>query len=248
MSDFIFISDLHLADERPDIIRLFLKFLDEVAANTRSLYILGDFLEYWIGDDKDDELHDSLIKDVLEALRKLKSKGINTYLMHGNRDFLVGKSLAEKYDFTLIDDPTIIHIKETPILLMHGDTLCTDDIDYQNFRTMVRDSAWQKDFLSKTIEERRDIANALRKVSKNATADKKEETMDVNLDAVSEAMKKNDVDILIHGHTHRPAIHEFVIDNKDMKRFVLADWYDRGSYLEVTDGAYRVCEFNNNME
>jgi len=245
MSDFLFISDLHLADERPHIIKLFLRFLDEIAPTTRSLYILGDFLEYWIGDDRDDELHGSLIQDVFNSLKALKAKGTDTYLMHGNRDFLVGKTLAEKYQFTLIDDPTVIHIDYIPVLLMHGDTLCTDDIDYQNFRIMVRDSAWQKDFLSKPIEERKEIADALRKTSKNAIADKKQEIMDVNLDAVIKAMKDNGTDILIHGHTHRPAVHDFDVSGKPMKRYVLADWYDSGSYLEVTDGAYRVSEFSD---
>lgn len=154
MSDFLFISDLHLTDSRPNISQLFLKFIDEVAPSTDSLYILGDFLEYWIGDDIDSNDQDPFSQKLFSALKTLAEKGTDVYLMHGNRDFLIGQTLADKYHFTLINDPAIVEIDDTPILLMHGDTLCTDDIDYQNFRKMVRDENWQKEFLSKSIAER----------------------------------------------------------------------------------------------
>ena len=244
MSDYLFISDLHLSIERPEIINLFLKFMDEVAPSTKSLYILGDFLEYWIGDDMDEQIQGSAIADVFSSIKSLHAKGTDVFLMHGNRDFLIGETLAAKYQFKLINDPAIIDINGSPVLLMHGDTLCTDDDAYQQFRTMVRDKNWQSAFLSKPMDERVEIAKELREKSKDAIATKKPDIMDVNQQAVVDTMVLHKVSTLIHGHTHRPAIHEFNHDDKDMKRCVLADWYDSGSYLEITGGDYKVCEIN----
>lgn len=243
MSDYLFISDLHLSTERPEIISLFLKFMDEIAPTTKSLYILGDFLEYWIGDDMDENIQGTAIADVFTSVKALDNKGTNVFFMHGNRDFLIGQSLADKYQFQLINDPVTIDINDTPVLLMHGDTLCTDDTDYQDFRTMVRDENWQQDFLSKTLDEREHIAKDLREISKEAVAGKKPDIMDVNQDAVIDTMLRHNVITLIHGHTHRPAVHQFVHEGSQMKRYVLADWYDSGSYLEITDGEYKACEF-----
>ena len=244
MSDYLFISDLHLSPERPEIISLFLKFMDEVAPSTKSLYILGDFLEYWIGDDMELAIQDTPIADAFNAIKTLASKGTKIYLMHGNRDFLIGNQLADKYQFKLISDPTTINVNHTPILLMHGDTLCTDDIEYLNFRGMVRDASWQQTFLSKSLNEREKIAKDLREKSKEAIADKKPDIMDVNQNAVIDAMVQNNVSTLIHGHTHRPALHDFVYEGNDMKRYVLADWYDSGSYLEITGFDFKVYNFN----
>ena len=244
MSDYLFISDLHLSIERPEIINLFLKFMDEVAPSTQSLYILGDFLEYWIGDDMDEQIQGTAIADVFSSIRSLHAKGTDVFLMHGNRDFLIGETLAAKYQFKLINDPAIIDINGSPVLLMHGDTLCTDDHEYQQFRTMVREKNWQSAFLSKPINERVEIAQELREKSKDAVATKKPDIMDVNQETVINTMMQHDVVTLIHGHTHRPALHDFKHDGKSMKRYVLADWYDSGSYLEITDGIFRVREFN----
>ena len=244
MSDYLFISDLHLSVERPEIIKLFLKFMDEVAPSSRSLYILGDFLEYWIGDDMDEQIQGTLIADVFSSLKELHNKGTNVFFMPGNRDFLIGKSLADKYQFSLVNDPVTIDINKSPVLLMHGDTLCSDDIEYQNFRSMVRDENWKRSFLSKSLEERVQIAEDLREKSKEAVADKKPDIMDVNQETVINTMMQHDVVTLIHGHTHRPALHDFEHDGKSMKRYVLADWYDSGSYLEITDSNFKVCEYN----
>lgn len=244
MSDYLFISDLHLSTERPEIINLFLKFMDEIAPSTKKLYILGDFLEYWIGDDMDGQVQGTPIADVFLSLQLLQDKGTDVFFMHGNRDFLVGQDLADKYQFKIIDDPATIEINNTRVLLMHGDTLCTDDLEYQNYRTMVRDENWKNAFISKPIEVREQIAKELRKKSKDAIAEKDAEIMDVNNEAVTTAMMQHDVETLIHGHTHRPAIHNFEHQGKQLKRIVLADWYYSGSYLEITDGDFDICEFH----
>ena len=162
MSDCLFISDLHLTTERPHTIKLFLKFMDEVASSTKSLYILGDFVEYWIGDDIDDGKQKHALSTALNAIRHLAEQGKKIYFMPGNRDFLIGHALAKKYHFSIIDDPTIIKIGNKPVLLMHGDTLCIDDLEYQQFMEMVRSDAWQSTFLSKPIKEREEIVMQLR--------------------------------------------------------------------------------------
>jgi UDP-2,3-diacylglucosamine hydrolase len=231
MRETLFISDLHLAPERPQIIQLFTRFVDEIAINADTLYILGDFVEYWIGDDDRAEG----LADAFAAFEKLKESGTNVYLMHGNRDFLIGNDLAKRCHFQLIDDPRLIQLQNRPTLLMHGDTLCTDDVDYQKFRTMVRDEQYQKTFLEKPLEEREQIAQSLREQSKEATAYKPADIMDVNQEAVIDIMKQHDVSLLIHGHTHRPAIHEFEINGSPAKRIVLGDWYETGSYLRVSE-------------
>lgn len=230
MHECLFISDLHLAPERPQIIQLFQRFVDETAVKADTLYILGDFVEYWIGDDDRAEG----LSDVFSAFGKLKASDTKVYFMHGNRDFLVGKDLAERCHFQLINDPLVTPIQNHPTLLMHGDTLCTDDIEYQQFRAMVRDEQYQKEFLEKSLEQREEIALSLREKSKQATAYKPDDIMDVNQSAVIAIMKQHGVSTLIHGHTHRPGIHEFEIDGAPSKRIVLGDWYEAGSYLKVT--------------
>jgi UDP-2,3-diacylglucosamine hydrolase len=231
MQDRLFISDLHLAPERPQIIDLFKRFVSEVAINADSLYILGDFVEYWIGDDDRAEGLDT----AFSAFNQLKDAGTKVFLMHGNRDFLIGEDLAKRCHFQLINDPLPISIHNQPALLMHGDTLCTDDVDYQKFRGMVRNRDWQKEFLSKSLEEREQIATSMREQSKRATADKSPEIMDVNQDTVAETIRRHGITTLIHGHTHRPAIHEFEVDDNPVKRIVLGDWYKTGSYLRIPE-------------
>ena len=231
MRDRLFISDLHLAPERPQIIDLFERFVSEIAVRADTLYILGDFVEYWLGDDDRAEG----LKTAFSAFDQLKEAGTNVFMMHGNRDFLIGDDLAARCHFQLIEDPLPIQIQNHPALLMHGDTLCTDDVDYQKFRTMVRNTDWQNDFLSKPLKEREQIALSLREQSKLATADKSPDIMDVNQDAVVETVRHHGISTLIHGHTHRPAIHEFVVDGKQVKRIVLGDWYETGSYLRIPE-------------
>ena len=244
MSDLLFISDLHLTIERPHTIKLFLKFMDEVASSTKSLYILGDFVEYWIGDDVDNDVQEHGLRAALYAIKYLAEQGTKVYFMPGNRDFLIGHALSKKYNFTLIDDPTIINIADKPVLLMHGDTLCIDDLEYQKFREMVRSDTWQSAFLSKPLNEREQIVMQLREKSKAANTTKTMDIMDVNLDFVCETMKKHDVTTLIHGHTHRPAVHDFIVENNAMKRYVLSDWDESGSYLEITDNRFEVREIS----
>ena len=225
----LLISDLHLAPERPEMIRLFEKFVDEVAVHADTLYILGDFLEYWIGDD------DKAIglEKVFTALDRLHQAGTMIRLMHGNRDFLIGQKLARRHHFDIIDDPYIDNFSDQPVLLMHGDLLCTDDIAYQNYRRKARSKTVQRIFLLLPLFLRERIAKSLRGTSEKATSYKSAEIMDVNQQAVEDAMRKAGVATLIHGHTHRPGIDEFELDGKKVKRIVLGDWYKDGNYLRI---------------
>lgn len=230
MHDTVFISDLHLAPERPEIIDLFIRFVNDIASSADTLYILGDFLEVWWGDD--DPATGYL--GVFDCLADLAgNKNTEIFLMHGNRDFMIGKALAERCHFSIIDDPHRIQLQGRNALLMHGDTLCTDDIEYQQFRQMVRNPLWQKQALSKTLEERLQLAKNIREHSKQSTTEKQEYIMDVNQDAADKAFIENHVDLIIHGHTHRPAIHHKNVNGIDTTRIVLGDWYKTGSYLRV---------------
>jgi UDP-2,3-diacylglucosamine hydrolase len=234
MKDRVFISDLHLAPERPQIIELFLRFADEIAAEADELYILGDFLEYWLGDDDPSPAMRPVFDKLIELAEEHKTK---IFFMHGNRDFLVGNVLADRYHFELIDDPCKINIQDRDVLLMHGDTLCTDDIEYQKFRHVVRSEQWQQDILSKTLEERIQIAKGLRDQSQQSTNEKEESIMDVNQQATDNTFIDNQVDNIIHGHTHRPAIHHKTVNGHDTTRIVLGDWFETGSYLRINDAS-----------
>ena len=223
----LFISDLHLSGERENITELFINFLDQRASKADALYILGDLFEVWPGDDM-------IQPDYLSSIAKLKQladNGLPLFVMQGNRDFLMAEKFAEVSGANLIEDPTIIDLYGTPTLLMHGDTLCADDVDYQKFRVMVRDPSWKEKFFSLPNEERLAMTTKYRKVSKVETAKKSMDIMDVNQQAVETAMQKHNIKQLIHGHTHRPAIHNFSIDDKKMKRIVLGDWFEQGSVL-----------------
>ena len=223
----LFISDLHLSGERENITELFIKFLDQRASKADALYILGDLYEVWPGDDM-------IQPDYLSSISKLKQlsdNGLPLYVMQGNRDFLMAEKFAEVSGAKLIEDPTIIDLYGTPTLLMHGDTLCTDDIDYQKFRIMVRAPSWKEKFFALPNKERLAMTTKYRKVSKVETAKKSMDIMDVNQQAVEAAMQEHNIKQLIHGHTHRPAIHDFSINNEKMKRIVLGDWFEQGSVL-----------------
>lgn len=229
----LFISDLHLDPQRQDIIRQFTSLLDEARSSATALYILGDFVEYWIGDDDSDHG----LETALDRLRKL-GQAVPVYLMHGNRDFLIGKEFADRYHITLLPDPTVINLYGEPALLMHGDTLCTDDAEYQSFRKMVRHPQWQSEFLAKPLAERRAIVKNLRETSRQATEEKPEDIMDVNQQAVEQAMREHRVRLLIHGHTHRPSVHNFVLDGQPATRIVLGDWYQQSSVLTYTETGF----------
>ena len=227
MPDTLFISDLHLDPERPAITTLFLDFLASRAIRSDALYILGDLFEAWIGDDDTSSMNQA----VCAGLKACATAGTPVYVMRGNRDFLLGSGFAERSGCTLLEDPTRIDLYGRPALLMHGDLLCTDDTEYMAFRKMVRDPVWQRDLLAKPLDERRQMAQAMRASSREQTGGKPESIMDVNSDAVVRLMTEHHVQRLIHGHTHRPAIHDLDIAGHAAQRIVLGDWYEQGSVL-----------------
>lgn len=223
----LFISDLHLDSRRPAVVDLFLRFLTQKADHAESLYILGDLFEVWIGDDDDSALG----QQVMAGLKGLGEKSVPVYLMVGNRDFLLGDAFAAASSATLLKDPWVVNLYGIPTLLMHGDTLCTDDVAYQQFRTRVRSSEWQSDMLARPLAERRVIAKQLRDDSQQATQEKLPTITDVNAQAVMDIMEAYGVRRLIHGHTHRPAIHDWIMRGELAQRIVLGDWYNQGSVL-----------------
>lgn len=216
----LFISDLHLEESRPDITRAFLGFLEKEAPDAEQLYILGDFFEAWIGDDE----HTPLQEQVATALRKLSDSGTRIFLMHGNRDFLLGKDYCERAGATLLDDPTLINLYGTPTLLMHGDSLCTADVEYQKFRANMRNAKTQELILARPLSERQQMARQLREMSMATNRDKAQDIMDVTPDEVVRVMEAYNVPQLIHGHTHRPAEHNLTVHGDSAKRIVLGDW------------------------
>jgi UDP-2,3-diacylglucosamine hydrolase len=227
MPETLFISDLHLDPERPVITELFLTFLKNRAARAETLYILGDLFEAWVGDDDDAPMNQA----VCRALQDCADSGTAVYVMHGNRDFLLGPGFAEQSGATLLDDPARIDLYGIPTLLMHGDLLCTDDTEYLAFREMVRDPDWQSAMLSRPLAERRLLAQEMRASSRAQTGGKPDAIMDVNADAVLAVMQSQQVVRLIHGHTHRPGVHELQVAGEASQRIVLGDWYEQGSLL-----------------
>ncbi|MDQ0008856.1 UDP-2,3-diacylglucosamine hydrolase [Luteibacter jiangsuensis] len=226
----LFIADLHLDERRPDITLLFEQFLaSDEARSANAFYILGDLVEAWIGDDDDAELP----ARIAQATRGLSDAGVPVYFMVGNRDFLLGPAFAERAGMTLLDDGTVHDIEGVPTLLMHGDVLCTDDVEYQAVRAQVRTEAWKAQVLSMPLEARRAFAAQARSDSKSRTGRIDETIMDVNQGAVEDAMRRAGVHRLVHGHTHRPAIHDFEFDGAPAQRIVLGDWYDHGSVLSI---------------
>ncbi len=235
----LFISDLHLEPQKPVLAQAFLKFIAERTEQIDALYILGDFFEAWIGDDFENPFTDTLI----DALKSVSGRGVSLFFMHGNRDFLIGERFAEQTGCTILPDPTVIDLYGTPTLLMHGDTLCTDDIAYQQFRKMVRDPHWQKELLSKSINERLAIAQNLRDVSKEETGEKTADIMDVNQTEVIEVMQQFQVQHLIHGHTHRPGKHQLVANGISAQRTVLGDWGSHGWYFSASEAQSELVKF-----
>jgi UDP-2,3-diacylglucosamine hydrolase len=234
MNDTVFISDLHLLPERPEIMDLFVRFSEDIASKADSIYILGDFLEVWWGDDDPATGYQT----VFTALTKLATQyHTEIFLMHGNRDFMIGETLAKQCHFKIIHDPHKIRLNNRDILLMHGDTLCTDDIEYQKFRQMVRNPLWQQQALTKTLEERYQLAQSIRENSKQSTIDKDEYIMDVNQAETEKVFLENNIDLIIHGHTHRPAVHDKIINGRNTTRIVLGDWHQTGSYLRINDAS-----------
>jgi UDP-2,3-diacylglucosamine hydrolase len=235
----LFISDLHLTEERPEANERFMGFLEDKARDADALYILGDFFEYWIGDDDIAEPFNAVVAGLLRDLSRKRK----LYLMHGNRDFLIGERFCDATGAQLLQDPTVAEVEGVKTLLMHGDTLCTDDVDYQAWRRTARNPAFQADFLSKSRPERRRLILQMREKSKEVVQGKPAEIMDVNGDAVREVLRRHDVRRLIHGHTHRPGRHAIEVDGRRCERWVLPDWYGRGGYLEVGRAGPRLVRF-----
>lgn len=232
----LFISDLHLDPDRPAIVDLFLEFLEQQPLDADALYILGDLFEAWIGDDNDSGFN----RSITGGLKRLARAGTPIYVMHGNRDFLMGDQFEEISGCKLLPDPTTIDLYGQSVLLMHGDTLCTDDVAYMMFREQVRDPGWQQSFLGKSLAKRQAIADDLRKISQTETGGKHEDIMDVNVDEITRVLKEYPAELLIHGHTHRPGTHQHHIMGKEVTRIVLGDWYEQGSILEVTEQGYNL--------
>lgn len=228
----LFISDLHLEESRPDITRAFLSFLEQQAAGVESLYILGDFFEAWIGDDERTPLQEQ----VAGALRQLSDSGTRLFLMHGNRDFLIGDDFCARAGATLLDDPTVIDLYGTPTLLMHGDSLCTADVEYQKFRANMRNPQWQQMILQRPLKDRQQMARQLREISMAKNQGKEEFIMDVTPEEVVKDMERHQVQRLIHGHTHRPAVHELTANGQPARRIVLGDWDQNVWWLEAHPG------------
>jgi UDP-2,3-diacylglucosamine hydrolase len=224
----IFVSDLHLTPDRPRAAEQFFGLVAGTAAQAETLYILGDLFEYWVGDD---DLGDPFNASVADALRALSTKGVALRFMHGNRDLLVGGQFAGRCGAKLIADPSLLDLYGTKTLVMHGDTLCTDDVEYQKFRAYAHDPETQRKFLSQPLAARKQQMIGYRAESEKSKLGKSAEIMDVTAAAVEKTLREHGYPRLIHGHTHRPARHVHVVDGKSCERWVLTDWYGRAGYL-----------------
>ncbi len=223
----LFVADIHLGNEHPEISHRFNAFLRQACPGVEALYILGDLFETWIGDDGAQPEH----LDTINTLRELTKAGLPIFVMHGNRDFLLRERFERDTGCQLIDDPVVIDLYGTPTLLMHGDTLCTDDVDYIAFRNYIRNPSFTEDFLSKPVPERQAIVKDIRQQTRLKVQEKPAEIMDTNQGAIIETMKAHNVTHMIHGHTHRPATHTFELDGTPAQRIVLGDWYTQDSWL-----------------
>jgi UDP-2,3-diacylglucosamine hydrolase len=232
----LFVSDLHLDASRPGITRLFLDFLAGEARQAQALFVLGDLFEAWVGDDEPGEPGAS----VCAALKALADSGVPVFLMRGNRDFLFGPGIAARCGATLLPDPCVVDLHGQPTLLMHGDLLCTDDTAYQAFRRQVRDPAWQAQFLAQPLEARHAFAAKARAASREHQQGVSETITDVTPATVEDVMARHGVQRLVHGHTHRPAIHPLTVHDRPATRIVLGDWYDQGSVLRVDADGLRL--------
>jgi len=228
MAHSLFISDIHLCANQAHTNGLFTDFIKHVAPKAEKLFILGDLFEYWAGDD---DLEDPYHRSISELLLSLSESGTAIFLMHGNRDFLMAERLADSFRANLLSDPFLIDLYGTPTLLSHGDALCTDDLQYQQFRTQVRSEMWRKKFVERPLSDRKRHIEQLRRVSEDSKADKDASIMDVNDGAVAELLRKFNYPRLIHGHTHRPGRHLHRVDDRECVRWVLGDWYKTSNAL-----------------
>lgn len=240
MNETLFVSDVHLDPKRSAIVDLFNQFLLKRAVHANAVYILGDLFEYWIGDDAPYTEYTS----TFEALKTVSAAQVPVFFMHGNRDFLIARSFADKTGVKLLPEEKVIELNGEKILLMHGDTLCTDDIKYQAFRKKTHNKLYQWIVLHLPVSVRLKLANYLRNTSRQEIAEKSEQIMDVNQAAVEQAMRTHQVTTLIHGHTHRPNIHKFSKNQVSYTRAVLGDWYKHGSILAVTPSGMKLENFS----
>ena len=231
----LFASDLHLDSEAPWAIDAFLAFLEGPARDSEALYLLGDLFEAWVGDDDDDAAN----VRACDGLARLTQTGTAVFAMHGNRDFLLGESFEKRTGVKLLPDPVSVELYGVPTLLSHGDVFCTDDLPYQELRSIVRQPAWQRRFLSLPLDTRRALATAARAGSKAHTERQVPVLMDVNPDAVTRALQATGARRLIHGHTHRPAVHEFTVEGQRAERVVLAPWYEAASCVAIDAAGVR---------
>ncbi len=229
---------MHLDEKSPDVANAFIRYIAFLPADTKALYLLGDIFELWIGDDNTSEF----LNRIVQTLASLKDRGIALYIMHGNRDFLIGDKLCKQCHATLLIDEHIITEGTQSYLLMHGDSLCTDDEEYMQFRATMRNPDTQAFLLSKPLEERKEMAKALREQSKSMNSNKAEDIMDVNENAVKACLAKHGVNTLIHGHTHRPNIHK----EPGFTRIVLGDWHSSGWEVVLENNTYQLNEFKLN--
>ncbi len=236
-TEILFISDVHLAWDKPEITKRFLDFLDNRAAKANALYILGDLFDAWVGDDDISPPNPK----IRASLKKLTASGTTIYFQQGNRDFLLGIQFCKETGITLLLDPYVIDLFGVRTLLMHGDLLCTDDLPYQAFRHKSRSPEWQQNVLSKPLFVRLLVARWYRLRSYFHKRQKTQEIMDVNQDAVVRMMADHNCSRLIHGHTHRPNLHQFKINGKEAQRFVLAAWCkDKSEALVWDDDGFRI--------
>ncbi|WP_372012352.1 UDP-2,3-diacylglucosamine diphosphatase [Pseudoxanthomonas sp. 10H] len=239
----LFVSDLHLDPSRPRVTDLFLRFLHDEGRRADALYLLGDLFEAWVGDDDPSESG----AQVATGVRGVAEAGVPVHFIHGNRDFLVGHQYALRAGMRLLPDPAVVSLYGEPVLLMHGDLLCTEDTAYQAFRTQTRDPAWRQAFLARPLAARVAFAEQARQASmarqrEMIAGDRGafETVTDVTASTVDATLARFGVSTLIHGHTHRPAIHALQAGGRDCRRIVLGDWYEQGSVLRVQPGSYRL--------
>ena len=234
MASSLFISDLHLSEDRPAANERFFSFVEKKAPQAAALYILGDLFEVWVGDD-DPSAEKARI---VAALRELTARGVGCFIIHGNRDFLIGRDFCDRSGCRLLQDPVIAELDGERVLITHGDALCTDDHSYQELRSSVRTADWQRRFLALPFEVRDRFANKARAGSKAHIERTAPQIQDVNPAAVELAFRTAYVHRIIHGHTHRPGIHNTVVDGQPAQRIVLGAWYEEGSYLVYENGRY----------
>lgn len=229
------ISDLHLSEDTPQLIKLFQFYMRSIAPRSEQLFVLGDLFEVWVGDDYDSPISQL----VVDEFRAYSEQNKSIFIAHGNRDFLLGNRFARRCGAKLIEQPYLLEWQGKKICLMHGDQLCIDDTSYQEFRQMVRDKQWQQDFLALPVKQRLAIASSIRSQSKNSQQQKDMQIMDVNQAAVQACFKQHQCDWLIHGHTHRPDVHSLEFEGITGKRLVLSDWGEQGHFVELKDKQFQ---------